>query len=279
MEADPKNIKFVCEGLDHPEGLALDAKGDIYAGGEAGQIYRINASDGTWQCIANTGGFILGVTLDGRGRVYACDAGRREIMLCLPDGKVETYASGTKDMPLVNPNYSAFDAGGHLFFSDSGKYWEPSGRLWVVEPQKPARPLTPAKMPFPNGICLDTEEGYLYVALSTAAQIVRYRVDGGSLAGGMEIVAELPSVTVPDGIALDNSRNLWLGCYVPDEIWRVSSQGAAEVIMNDRTGEILNRPTNVALAPNKVFFANLGGWHIGAFDVPVQPLPLHYPVL
>ena len=39
------------DGLDHPEGVTVGPDGTVYAGGEAGQIYRV-ALDGTWQQIA-----------------------------------------------------------------------------------------------------------------------------------------------------------------------------------------------------------------------------------
>jgi len=257
----------------------MGLNGYIYAGGEAGQIYRIDIVNRTSQCIAETGGFILGITLDGKGRVYACDIGRQEIVQCLPRGQLKTYVRGTDRSPLVNPNFSVFDTEGRLFFSDSGNYWKPSGSIWVIEPEMSAQVLTPPNLPFPNGMCLDNEEGYLYLVLSTVAKIVRFKLDGKYLTGKMEIVADLPNTTVPDGIALDTSRNIWLGCYVPDEIWKISPQGKFESVMVDRTGELLNRPTNIALRKDSIFFANLGGWHIGSFEAEVEPLPLNYPDL
>ena len=279
MKAAPQNIQFVCEGLDHPEGVAFDLNGDLYAGGEAGQIYCIDPAEGSFKCFAKTGGTILGVTLDGNGRVYACDIGRREVVQCSPDGQVTVYATGTDEQPLVNPNYSVFDAEGRLFFSDSGDYWNPGGSIWVAEPGKQVESLTPPNLPFANGMCLDSEEEYLYLVLSTSAKIVRFKLDGKNLAGKMEIVAELPNKTVPDGIALDTSRNIWLGYWAPDEIWKVSQNGTFEKIMVDWTGELLNRPTNIALKHNRVFFSNFGGWHIGSFETEVEPLPLNYPLL
>jgi len=47
--------------------------------------------------------------------------------------------------------------------------------------------------------------------------------------------------------------------------------------VEDPTGELLNRPTNLALRENRVFFANIGGWHIGSFKADVRPQPLLYP--
>lgn len=279
MKATPQNVRIICRGLDHPEGVAIASNGDLYAGGEAGQIYRIEKASENCVCIAETGGFILGVTLDGLGRVYACDIGRREIVQCQKDGEVRTYAVGTQERPLVNPNFSVFDGEGRLFFTDSGDYWNPSGSIWVIEPGARALPLTPPDLPFPNGLCLDSEKGYLYAVFSTRPKVVRFRLDGSRLGAQREVVAKLPDGVVPDGIALDGERNLWAGFYVPDEIWRITPRGKVDKVMQDSTGELLNRPTNIALDQGRVVFANLGGWHIGCFDGRVEPLPLHHPVL
>ena len=50
-------------GLDHPEGVTLGPDGLVYAGGEAGQIFRIGA-DGWVTELASTGG--LPVRRDAR---------------------------------------------------------------------------------------------------------------------------------------------------------------------------------------------------------------------
>jgi gluconolactonase len=36
-------FEVFAEGLDHPEGLAFDRDGNLWAGGELGQIYRIDS--------------------------------------------------------------------------------------------------------------------------------------------------------------------------------------------------------------------------------------------
>ena len=40
--SNDKDISVFLDGLDHPEGVAWGPDGFIYAGGEIGQIYRIN---------------------------------------------------------------------------------------------------------------------------------------------------------------------------------------------------------------------------------------------
>ena len=59
--------------LRHPEGIAIDASGDIWCGGETGEIYRISADGSGIETVASTGGFILGLAFDGDQNLYACD--------------------------------------------------------------------------------------------------------------------------------------------------------------------------------------------------------------
>lgn len=278
MRANTENIKFICNDLDHPEGVALDLQGNLYAGGELGQIYRINIENGISECIAKTGGSVLGVTLDGRGHIYACDITNHQIIQCMPNGRFNTYAKGTDKILLKSPNFSVFDDKGRLFFSDSGDFWKPSGRLWIKEPGTSASPLTSPELPFPNGLFLDSEEEYLYVVLSIVPEIARFKIKNNSLIGKIESVAKLPSNTIPDGISIDSNRNLWIACYKPDEILKISQKGKIEVIMEDPSGTLLNRPTNLVIKQNEILFANLGGRHIGSFKIKVEPLKLNYPI-
>ena len=69
----------LADGLNHPEGVAWNPfDGLIYAGGESGELYAVTL-DGEVELRGSTGGSMLGIAVDGAGRVYACDAGRGEI--------------------------------------------------------------------------------------------------------------------------------------------------------------------------------------------------------
>ena len=100
------------DGLDHPEGVTADLVGMVYAGGEAGQIYRVSL-DGSAEQIATTGGFILGLCLDGDGAIYACDLALGAVKRIGPDGGVTTYSSGAPGRSMAVPNYPVFDAAGN----------------------------------------------------------------------------------------------------------------------------------------------------------------------
>jgi len=74
-----KKASVFAEGLDHPECLAFHPDGDFYAGGEAGQIYRISGDGRRVEEIANIGRWhITKIDLKAKGLPLACHAGKQE---------------------------------------------------------------------------------------------------------------------------------------------------------------------------------------------------------
>lgn len=276
MLATPGNTRAVAEGLDHPECVNIGPDGLLYAGGEAGQIYRIDPASGTHTQYADTGGFLLGVTLDGDGNLYGCDVGRKEVVRVAPDGKVTSCARGAGGHDLINPNYGVFDSRGNLYFSDSCDYFEPSGRLYAVRPDGTTEVFHPGPLAFPNGLAIDPGQRHLYVVQSTCSNVVRLPLSGG--ASEPEVHVKLPDC-VPDGLAFAVDGTLLVSCYRPDRIWLVAPDGTPQVLMDDPGGELLNQPTNIVIHDGRVYYANLGGWHVGSFATALAGMPLHFPRL
>src|SRR5215212_8518907 len=183
-------FEMLATGLDHPEGAAWGQNGSLYAGGEGGQIYRISP-DGTVTEVANTGGFLFGVTVDGDGNVYGCDMGRGEIVRVSPTGDISTYSSGTADHPLRVPNFAAFDDEGVLYVTDSGDWGEDNGLLFRVAPGGDTTVWSEGVPAFPNGCCLSVEGDALLVVESRARRVVRLEIASDGSAGEPETIVDV----------------------------------------------------------------------------------------
>ena len=269
----------LAEGLDHPEGVAADADGAIYAGGEAGQIYRIE--DGTAVEIGTTGGFLYGVTLDGDGNVYACDMGKAEVVRVSQRGSVTSFSTGTADRPLRVPNFAAFADDGSLFVTDSGEWRGDDGLVFRVAPDGETHVWSEAAVGFPNGCCLTADGDALLIVETTKSRIVRIGIRDDGSAGQLGVAVELPG-SLPDGIALASDGTMFVGCWRPDRVWRIPPGGDPEVLGDDPDGVTFNQPANVAFVGpdlDRLAVSSLGGWAIVAGDVGVTGLRLRYPSL
>ena len=264
--------------LQHPEGVAWDPFGGrVVAGGEGGQIYAITL-EGEVEEVANTGGSILGVAVDGRGRIYACDPGREEVVRIEPGGgRVETYSVGAGDggPAFETPNWCAFDAAGNLYVTSSD-----NGLVFRVVPGGATEVWTEAVSQYPNGCCLSADGGEVVVVEGHGPQLTRVPILADGRAGEPATLAELPG-TDPDGVTLDADGDLWVPLYRPDGMVRVrASNGSVETAAHDPLARVFDAPTNLAFCgPNldRAVVANVGDTFLLEADLGVRGLALQYP--
>jgi gluconolactonase len=257
--------------------VALGPDDMLYAGGEAGQVYRIDPAGGGHEQIADTKGFALGVCLDAGGSIYVCDPGNAAVVrVDGGSGSVEAWCEAGGGERLVTPNWAAFAPDGSMWLSDSGTEALDvrDGRLLRVPPGGgDAEVVDIGPLHFPNGLCIGRDRSVYWLESFTPQ--LRRLGDGGP-----ELVAELPGV-VPDGVALDAEGGFLIGCYYPFRLLRVPAcRGEVELILDDPTGIHLIMPTNVAYFGRdleQVAVAALGGYGIKALPAPVAGAPLHYP--
>lgn len=264
--ASPENVTKLGIGLDHPESISVGADGTIYAGGEKGQVYRI-LPGGAPQQYASTSGDLLGSALDADGNLYVCDCANAVVHRVSPDGTVAQHSAGTPDRPMAFPNHPAFDSAGNLYVSDSGDYWHGTGTgaIYVIRPDGTTEVFHHGPLRYPNGIAVDPDQQWLYIAQSPAWDIVRVPLDRPD--GPVEQVFRLPDYTVPDGMVFTDRGALLVGCYRPDRVMICCPDGRVEVLADDPTAELLLRPTNIALHDGRLLIANLGGRWISSLDV------------
>ena len=180
-------VRKFAVGLDHPEGVAVGRDGAVYAGGEAGQVYRISADGTRVETIGNTGGFCLGITLDPEENIYICDCGRRSLLRMMQTGEVTTITESVNGKRLTNPNFSVFDSNGNLYFSDSGEWKQDDGAVYRLRADGSLDVFEPGPFHFTNGMALDAAERHLYVIESNLDRVLRVEIKADGTAGVPEV--------------------------------------------------------------------------------------------
>jgi len=266
---------ILAEDLDHPEGVAWSPDGVLFAGGEAGQIYEVTLDGGVRQ-VATTSGSLLGLALDGDGRIYACDCDRCEVVrVDLRTGAAEPYSS----LSMTLPNAAAFDAAGNLYVTDSGDTKADDGRILRIAPGGETTVWCEGAPRYPNGICLAAGGDELLVVESYLPGVTAIPIEADGSAGPPRTVLDLPG-TVPDGIALDAEGAMYVACYRPDRILRAAPGGEVEVLADDWEGIVLNAPTNLAFAGpgfDVLVSTSVGETQLAWAPADVPGLPLERP--
>jgi gluconolactonase len=259
-------VRQLADGLDHPEGVAYDRDADVvWAGGEAGQIYRVTL-DGKWGQVATAPGFVLGLAVDGRGRLAICASADGSV--CVYEGEeVRRVATG-----LVQPNYPAFGPDGTLYVSASGTWAQNDGRIVRIGADGAVETLTRAVPCFTNGLAVTPDAKHLYVVESYDPRLSRVDLQTGDV----ELLHRFDG-TVLDGLALTDDGGMLVSCYRPDRIYHLDRDGNATVLAEDPQGTLLAAPTNVCFTRDGLVSANLGRWHLTAIDTGLRGVPPHRP--
>lgn len=275
--AQPANVPLLrkeafttfVDGLDHPEGLAFDDEQTLWAGGELGQIYKINASGCAVEMV-RLGGFCLGLTFSARQELWVCNSGLHTLMKVDRSGHILQTIDRARDRSLITPNFSVFDREGNLYFSDSGEWDRANGFVYCLRPTGAIEEIA-GPLAFPNGLALSADDRSLFVAISQHDQVMRIPVASGHAESESEVYADRLA-RVPDGLVFDAEGNLYVTCYASDCIYRINRDRSIQLLAFDPEGTRIARPTNAAFggpALDDLYIANLGRWHISRVHVGV----------
>lgn len=257
-------IERFADGLDHPEGLAFSSDGSLWAGGEAGQVYRIDTG-GAWAIVGETGGSCLGLAVDREDAVYICDRARSAVLRRHPGGAIDVFAERVGDRLLVGPNFPVFGSDGSLYVSCSGGWGAADGWIARFPPDGPATVML-SGLDLANGLAIDAAGEFLYVVETHADRIRRLPADGS---GRPELVIEGLD-RLPDGLAFAVDGSLFITCYASDRIYRLAPDGCLTTIAEDRESIALSHPTNCAFggpAFDELYVACYGLRHISRLKV------------
>lgn len=268
-----ENWEIFANGLDHPECLAFDRLGTLWAGGEAGQIYRIDRN-GKVQQVADLAGFVGGVAWSRDDRLMTC-CPIRGLVSVTQDGKWEIFANEVEGEAIITPNFGVFNSRGDYYVTDSGNWMKGNGALLRFDAKGNGRRIA-GPFGYANGLALSGDERTLFMVESDFDRIWKFDLDENGGVKSHRVFADEVG-RMPDGLALDESGNLYASCYASDEIWRISPSGEKRLFSWDRWAILLSRPTNMAFDPldsETMYVANLGRTTITRAQVGVRGQPL-----
>ncbi len=129
---------------------------------------------------------------------------------------------------------------------------------------------------FANGVAVDRDERWVYVAETSASRVVRFPIrDDGSLGEREQYGPDLG--TPPDGIAFDEAGNLWTTLPMVNAIGVITPDGGWETVVRDPAGAIMWLPTNICFGgPDRrtAYVGNIVGPSLPTFRVPVPGVAL-----
>jgi gluconolactonase len=255
-------------GLDHPECVAYDRDGQLWAGGEAGQVYRIDPA-GNVETIATLGGFTGGLAFSPLDHaLYVCNPSLGVVRI-EADGRHRVFATDAGGHKLICPNVCVFDRRGRLYVTDSGNWKKHNGALLRYDPDGRGYVIA-GPFGYANGLALTADERTLFMVESDADRVCRFALSADGEAGEPAAYAEQVG-RLPDGLTLDEAGNLYVACYASDEIWRISPAGEKALFAWDHFAILLGRPTNMAWGGanrDVLYVANLGRYTVSRVHLP-----------
>jgi uncharacterized protein (TIGR03437 family) len=248
-----------------PNGVSVDAAGNIYIADTGDARIRRVSPDGTITTVAGTfagfagdGGPATSAELSDpskaivapNGSIYIADTSNSRIRVIGPDGTIQTVAgTGTG---LSGPRDVAVDAAGNLYIADTnnGRIRRVAhGQLTTIAGsglfgyQGDEGPAVNAAFASPRGVAVDGQ-GNVYVADTINNRVREIAIDGTitTIAGGANAgfsgdgrPAVLAALTQPTSVAVDSTGNVYVADTGNDRIRRIGTDGIITTIAGTGT--------------------------------------------
>jgi sugar lactone lactonase YvrE len=263
-------------GPGHPEGIAADAAGNIYAatfqfpapGDPPFNLIHVFGRNGRLRTTIPLPGVLpLGLAFDAFGNLFVADFGNGKVHKLTPPFTSASTPATTFDVcggagAGCGLNAMAFDENGDLYVSDSF-----GGRIFKIDlPLGPAASLffshdllAPTTHGFPpfgaNGLAFNAAGTALFVANTADDRILKLNLDAAGTPTTLETFAE--SINGADGILFDRSGRLWVAANQADEVVAlngngriVDRRGSFDGIGRDGAARGLLFPASIVLSPS-----------------------------
>lgn len=199
----------------------------------ANRIHRYSLSQHTFEVVFQNSHAANGMAFDNAGRLWICEQDTGSIVVFNPEtGNKETLVNRFNGAPFNHPNDLTLDSHGGAYFTDPA--WDlkrhkkqPVNGVYYVN-QHGETTLLISDNDKPNGILLDRQEQFLYVADMGNDSFKRYTVLQPGVLGDGDNFAKLDTTGVelaaPDGLEEDEQGNIYVAASNGLQVF--SSDGA-----------------------------------------------------
>jgi gluconolactonase len=267
----------IAVGIDRPEDVVVGKDGRVFASDHQCAVAEIHP-DGAFTRLGPAGGAPNGLNMDLQGRVLIANFGIYDRQ----NGPLERFdpASGLRETLLAEvggktltaANYPVLDRAGNIWCANSthAETWPQAldgradGFIFVLRPDGTSD-IVAEGLKFPNGLALSEDDGWLYCAQTSGADVMRFAIlPGGRLGPGERYGpvlgrllsgdaarAEADAASHPedlgytDGVGFDAEGALWVCLPAANKVVAIAPDGEVTTVFHDPSGEIVNHPTNV----------------------------------
>lgn len=208
------------------EGPTFDQEGNLYIVDIAfGLIFQISPK-GLVKLLVEYDGEPNGLKIHQDGRIFVADHKNGLMLLDPISASIKPLIERYKTESFKGLNDLVFSKQGKLYFTDQGQsgLQDPTGRVFCLDTQGHLHCLL-NNVPSPNGIALNADENFLYIAATRANSVWRAMLlpDGSITRVGNFI--QLSGGSGPDGLVIDQAGNLYVAHAGLGTVWKFSPQG------------------------------------------------------
>jgi sugar lactone lactonase YvrE len=208
----------------HPEDVALDAEGKIYAGFEDGRIMVLQPDGTQPRVFANTGGRPLGMIFDRSGNLIVTDA-IKGLVAVSKAGEVKVIATEADGVRFGCLNDLDIGADGTIYFTEASHKFsmsehvhdlmehQPNGRLLALDPQSQQPQTLLRGIYFANGVVVSPDQTFVLVAETGRYRIRRVWLKEPKMGQNDVFIDNLPGF--PDGMSSNGKDKFWLALVAP----------------------------------------------------------------
>ncbi|WP_448579240.1 SMP-30/gluconolactonase/LRE family protein [Thermaurantiacus sp.] len=277
LSLSPADFTPIAVGIDRPEDVVVAPTGRVFASDHQCSVAEIHG-DGSFTRLGPKGGAPNGLAMDGQGRILIANFGIYDgepgpLQRFDPGtGHHETLVAEVEGRTLSSSNYPVVAADGTIWCTHStwAETWPQAldgrddGFVFALLPDGQVK-VAARGLRFANGCALDSGDRYLYVNQTSAANVLRFPVEGpgelgpaepfgpalGPLLSGPVDPAHLPPPDISqhlgytDGNGFDAEGNLWVTLPAANKIVAIHPDQSVTTVVHDPEGKVLNHPTNI----------------------------------